>query len=177
MPRPVIIVDFDPRWPELYEEEKRRLLGAIGHKVAAMEHIGSTAVLGLGGKPIIDIMAGVHESDDADECVRLLQGLGYLDVTPQPEEPDWYYCLSRVCQVESAKLRNIHLHLVRFKSDHWEKHLLFRDFLRSHPDTAQEYSELKKRLAAKYGSDRVGYTEAKTSFIESIVAQAHRRTL
>jgi len=144
----------------------------IGHKVAAIEHIGSTAVSGLGGKPIIDIMAGVGQSADADECVPLLKDLGYIDVTPQPEEQDWYYCLSKACQEEGVKLCNYHLHLVRFASDHWEKHLLFRDFLRAHPEVAHRYFVLKKRLAEKHGSDRVGYTDAKTSFIEPIVAQA-----
>ena len=174
MPRPVIIVDYDPRSPALYQEEKSRILKAIGHKVAAIEHIGSTAVSGLGGKPIIDIMAGVGQSADADECVLLLKDLGYIDVTPEPEEQDWYYCLSKACQVEGVKLRSYHLHLVRFASDHWEKHLLFRDFLRAHPEAAHRYFVLKKRLAEKHGSDRVGYTDAKTSFIEPIVAQARQ---
>jgi len=167
-------VDYDPRWPILYEEEKRFILDAVGHKVIAIEHSGSTAVLGLGGKPIIDMMAGVLRSVDADECVPLLEDLGYVDVTPQPEEPDWYYCLGKVCQAEDAELKSYHLHLVMFASDHWEKHLLFRDFLRTHRETAQQYFALKKKLAEKYGADRVGHTDAKTSFIESIVAQARR---
>jgi GrpB-like predicted nucleotidyltransferase (UPF0157 family) len=177
MPRPVIIVDYDPHWPILYEQEKSRILKLIGHKASTIEHVGSTAVPGLGGKPIVDIMAGVHNSADAEECVPLLQNLGYVDVAPQPDEPDWYYCLGKTCQVEDVRLSNYHLHLVRFTSYHWEKHLLFRDFLRAHPDAAQQYFRLKKRLAAKHGSDRIGYTEAKTSFIETIVAQARKRLL
>ena len=86
---------YDPRWPILCEEEKRRILGAIGHKVLAIEHIGSTAVPGLGAKPIIDIMAGVHQAADAEECLPLLQSLGYNDVTLQPGNPEWYYCLGK----------------------------------------------------------------------------------
>ena len=57
MANPVIIVDYSPRWPILYEEEKIKILGVIGHKVVEIEHIGSTAVPGLVAKPIIDIMA------------------------------------------------------------------------------------------------------------------------
>lgn len=159
----------------MYEEEKRRILGAIGHEVIAIEHVGSTAVPGLGGKPIIDIMVGVYQSNDADECVPLLQDLDYKNLTPQPEEPDWYYCLSKTYEGETVKLKNYHLHLVKFMSDHWKKHLLFRDFLRTHPDMAQRYYELKKKLAAKYGSNRIGYTDAKTSFIESVIAEAYQR--
>ena len=173
MPHPVIIADYDPQWPILYEKEKRRILEAIGHKaedkVEAVEHIGSTAVPGLGAKPIIDIIVGVHQSIDAEECVPLLRDIGYKDVTPQPEEPDWYYCLGK-----GPNSATYHLHLVKFMSDFWERHLLFRDFLRAHPEIARQYYELKKRLAAKYGSDRMGYIDAKTSFIESVVTQARQ---
>lgn len=175
MSRPVTIVDYDSRWPILYEEEKRRILEAVGHKASAIEHIGSTAVPGLGGKPIIDMMAGVHQSTEADECVPLLRDLGYRDVTPEPDEPDWHYCLSKPYQGETAKLENFHLHFVKFMSDHWKRHLFFRDFLRTHPDVAKQYYKLKKKLATKYGSNRIGYTEAKTSFIESITAQDRQR--
>jgi len=169
---PVIIVDYDPRWSVLYEEEKHRILSTIGHKAQAIEHIGSTAILDVGSKPIIDMMAGVLHSTDAQECVLLLQDLDYGDVTPQPGDPDWYYCLGKTHRGGATSLQNYHLHLVRFESDHWKKHLLFRDFLRAHPDVAQQYYELKKKLAAKYGSDRDGYTDAKTSFIESVLNRA-----
>ena len=178
MPRRIVIIDYDPRWPILYEEEQRLILKAIGHKVVAIEHIGSTAVPNLGSKPIIDIMAGVLNSADAEECVALLQDLDYTDVAPQPGDPDWFYCLGKTYRGEAASLQNYHLHLVRFLSDDWKKHLLFRDFLRDHPDVAQQYYELKKNLAAKYGLDRVGYNAAKTSFIESVIIRARtgRRT-
>jgi len=172
MSRPVRIADHCSKWMRLYEEEKHRILEVIGQKAVAIEHIGSTAVPGLGGKPIIDIMAGVHQCTHADECISLLQGLGYGNVTPEPDEPDWYYCLSKAYQGGARPLKNYHLHLVKFKSDHWKKHLVFRDYLRAHPEVAKEYFELKKALADKYGSDREGYTEAKTSFIKSVVLKA-----
>ncbi len=66
--------------------------------------------------------------------------------------------------------------MVEVKSDFWKKHLLFRDYLRTHPETAQKYYELKKKLAKKYTFDRDSYTEAKTPFIESIVAKATTET-
>jgi GrpB-like predicted nucleotidyltransferase (UPF0157 family) len=171
-----VIVDYDPRWPVLFEEERRRVLGAIRHKVLALEHIGSTAVPGLGAKPIVDMMAGVRDSADADECVGLLQPLGYDDVTPEPGNPEWFYCLGTRAPGQGEG-EYIHLHLVKHVSDHWVRHLLFRDYLRTHPETAQRYFELKKRFAAQYGADRQGYTDAKTRFIESVVAQARREGL
>ena len=171
MSRPVILVDYDIQWPIQYEEEKRRVFRAIGDKVAAIEHIGSTSVSGLGSKPIIDIMVGVLRSSEADECLLLLEPLGYSDVTLEPEELDWYYCLGKTSRDGMPSLLNYHLHLVRFLSNHWKKHLLFRDYLRSHSDVAKQYNELKKEMAVKYGSDRIGYTNAKASFIESVIAR------
>jgi GrpB-like predicted nucleotidyltransferase (UPF0157 family) len=170
MSRPVVIVDYDPHWPTLYEEEKRRILGVIGHKVLSIEHISSTSVPGLGTKPIVDIMACVRGPADADDCIPLLRDIGYTDVTPQEGTPDWYYCLGK--DVHST---GYHLHLMRFMSDFSVKHILFRDFLRTHPSVAQQYYELKEELAARYGSDRVAYTESKTAFIESVIVQARQQ--
>jgi len=65
--------------------------------------------------------------------------------------------------------------MVKFLSDYWMRHLLFRDFLQTHPDKAQQYYVLKKELAIKYGSDREGYTDTKTAFIKSIIDQTLRK--
>jgi GrpB-like predicted nucleotidyltransferase (UPF0157 family) len=41
MKRPIVIPNYDPQWPALYEEEKTQIPGAIGDKVVATEHVGS----------------------------------------------------------------------------------------------------------------------------------------
>jgi len=171
MPGSVIIVNYDPNWPILYEKEKKQILEAVGNKILAIEHIGSTAVPGLGAKPIIDIMAGVRQKTEADECLIPLQKIGYIDVTPEPDNSEWFYCLGK--EPHSV---GCHLHLVKFPSNHWKKQLVFRDYLRSHPNVAEKYYGLKKELSEKYGSDRIGYTEAKTAFIEKVILLAHQQT-
>jgi len=168
LPR-VNIVDYDPQWPLLFQEEKRIVLEATGNKVLAVEHIGSTAVPGLGAKPIIDMMAGVRGAADADQCIALLRRIGYTSFTLEPEREravGHYYCCGK-----GPHSIGYHLHLLRFKSREWQRHLLFRDYLRTHPEIAQQYYKLKKELATQYRSDRDGYTEAKTSFIESVIAK------
>ena len=65
-----------------------------------------------------------------------------------------------------------HVHLVEQGCEFWERHLLFRDTLRARRDLVDQYSALKRELASRYGSDRVGYTEAKTPFIEAALAEA-----
>ncbi|MDH4208951.1 MAG: GrpB family protein, partial [Anaerolineae bacterium] len=72
--------------------------------------------------------------------------------------------------------RTFHLHMVELASEFWERHLLFRDWLRSHPEDAQEYDELKRGLADRFGRDREGYTEAKGPFIEAVVVRARATT-
>ncbi|MGH2402954.1 MAG: GrpB family protein, partial [bacterium] len=70
MMAPVVIHAYDPRWPRMFDEERTAIFGAIGDTAAAVEHIGSTAIPGLGAKPIIDIMVGVRRLADADRCSR-----------------------------------------------------------------------------------------------------------
>jgi GrpB-like predicted nucleotidyltransferase (UPF0157 family) len=164
----VVVVDYDPQWPSQYEEEKERILDVIGYVAVAIEHIGSTAVPGLGAKPIIDIMVAVARLADAERCIEPLQEIGYEYV---PEYND-LIPERRYFHKGPPGARTYHLHMVELTSEFWERHLLFRDSLRVHPEEAQRYDQLKKDLAAKFGSDRDGYTEAKTSFIESVIAKA-----
>lgn len=167
-----MIVDYNPRWPLIYEEEKKHILAVAGHKIIDVEHIGSTAVVNLGAKPIVDIMAGVEGISDADEVLLLLRSIGYKDVKQQLGDSEWYYCLSKVIHEQEVRLQNFHLHLMKFRSETWERHIIFRDFLRNHSEVAQKYDKLKRLLAAKYCTDRESYTKAKTDFIISVVCQA-----
>jgi len=169
MSRPVEIIDYDPQWPLLYEKEKRLILDVIGHIVVRIEHIGSTAVLGLGAKPTIDIMVAVNHLKDAERCIEPLQRIGY-EYQPKHEVsmPERRFFRKG----HPPKEQHYHLHMVELTSDFWKRHVSFRDYLRTHPKVAQEYCELKKALADKYGSDRESYNEAKTSFIESVLAKA-----
>jgi GrpB-like predicted nucleotidyltransferase (UPF0157 family) len=164
--RPVRIVEYDSRWPLIFEEEKKVVFGALGHRVSVVEHFGSTSVPGLGGKNIVDMMAGIGSREEADKCQALLSDVGYDDVTPEPGEVDWFYCLGKRHPVVY-----FHLHLVLYPSERWRRQILFRDVLRVSPDIAAIYYELKKRLADEIGRDRQAYTDAKTSFIESVLKE------
>ncbi len=169
---PVVIVNHDKRWPAIYEEEKLRILDVAGNRICGIEHIGSTAVLGLEAKPIVDIMAGVNSLSDAESLLPLLKNIGYEDAIRQHENPEWYYCLRKTIHGEEIWLQNFHLHLMKFNSETWKKHILFRDFLRSHPEHAVKYARLKRKLAAQHSADREGYTNAKAEFIVNVLDQA-----
>ncbi len=167
----VVIVEYDPAWPRIYEEESARVREAAAGSILAVEHVGSTAVPGLAAKPIVDITAGVAGREAAELCLEPLAAVGYDDVTPQPpEEKEWYYCLGR----HPAEGRGYHVHLMQYPSSFWDKLLLFRNYLRAHADAAREYEQLKRELAARFGADRLGYAEAKADFVEKALAQARR---
>ena len=166
MRRSIVIDDYNSQWPVLYEEEKARLLRTIGNKVVAIEHVGSTAVPGLGAKPIVDIMVGVSRLADADQCIDPLQTIGYKYVP----EYEVFIPERRYFRKGIPEARTHHLHMVELTSDFWERELLFRDFLRTHPEVAHEYYQLKKELASQHDSD--SYADAKPPFIESVIARA-----
>ena len=169
MKRPVRIVDYNSQWSILFEKEKCLVLSVIGQYVVGIEHIGSTAVAGLGAKPIIDIMIAVYSLSEADKCIEALERVGYKYVSEhEVSMPERRY----FNKGKPPKEQHYHIHMVDVTSDFWKRHLLFRDYLRKHPEIAHEYFKMKKRLAAEYGSDREGYTGAKTSFIEKVVAKA-----
>jgi len=167
VPGRITVVAYNPEWPRSYEEEKERILDAIGEHVKSIEHIGSTSVPGLGAKPILDIIAGLDSQEIADRCLPALAAIGYDDVTPEPTDDDWYYCLGK-----GPHSPGVHLHLVKHGSGFWMRHIMFRDYLRTHPDTAKEYFELKLRLVEKYADMREVYTESKTDFIENVLENA-----
>ena len=163
---PVEIAEYDPAWPALFERERDMIAGALGDLMVAIEHVGSTAVPGLGAKPVIDIMIGVRNLTDGERCVGPLEGLGY-------EYKGEYGIPGRLYFRRLTKGGRSHqIHMVEHESDFWERLLLFRDYLREHPGEARAYYELKVRLAAQFRTDREGYTEAKTEFIQAAQAKA-----
>ncbi len=167
---PVVLVPYDPEWPARYAEAKTDIQRVLGDRALAVEHVGSTAVPGLLSKPIIDILVGVRRLADAAACIGPLAEIGY-EYQPDAEAdiPE-----RRYFDRGPPGGRTHHLHMVEFAREFWMRHILFRDFLRAHPDRAREYAELKRRLAAEFTSDREAYTDGKADFVRRTVADARR---
>lgn len=165
---PIEIVKYDPVWPRLYEEEAKFLRERFGPEaIVRIEHYGSTAVPGLAAKPVIDILVEITSFEAAErEIVPVLDNLGYRH--------DWYKDhLAFFKGYFSDNPVKYHLHMAPGDHRLWEG-LLFRDYLRTHPETAKEYEELKYRLAEEHHFDREAYTDAKTAFVLEITARAKR---
>jgi GrpB-like predicted nucleotidyltransferase (UPF0157 family) len=74
----IVVSDYDPNWPTLFEQERTRIKNALGSFALAIEHMGSTAVPGLPSKPIIDLLVGVPSLEEARErCIEPIEALGW----------------------------------------------------------------------------------------------------
>jgi GrpB-like predicted nucleotidyltransferase (UPF0157 family) len=160
--------DYDPRWPVMFDEESERLRDIFGAAVT-IEHIGSTSVPGLPAKPIIDLLVGIRSLTEAKVIyVEPLAALGYTYI---PEYESWL-------PAELFFRKGIpgpwthHVHVMKPSNPRWQDHLLFRDYLRSHPETASAYGGLKKSLAASFGNDIAGFRNGKHQFVTAVVAKA-----
>jgi GrpB-like predicted nucleotidyltransferase (UPF0157 family) len=159
----VVVVEYDPWWPARFDEEKSRIEEVLGSRAIAIEHVGSTAVPGLGAKPIIDIMVGVPDLGGAFAgCSAALQGIGYLYVPRRLPDRHFFHR-------GPWGARTHHLHLTEFGGAMWERYLLFRDYLRTHPDVARQYFEFKRQVAARPNIDRPAYNAAKRPFIDGVI--------
>lgn len=168
----VTVVDYSPVWPGLFAEEKRLLETALGKDAALIEHVGSTSVVGLAAKPIIDIMIGLHDFSVADSLVSKITGLGY-EYIPKYEDVMPY----RRFFVRRSNGVNTHqIHMVGVGGEFWERHLLFRDFLRENPARAGEYAALKRSLAELEWKDTNEYADAKTAFIKAVEMEARKQS-
>lgn len=167
----VIIVEYDPLWPVLFEQEATRLRQILAQKlIVCIEHFGSTAVPGLAAKPIIDLLVGVNSLTLAKQvAVSQLEALGYSYWSDNPDPRRMFF----VKGLPSNGLRTHHIHMVEPNSELWER-LLFRDYLRNHPDEAQRYAYLKRDLAQRFATDREAYTGAKAEYVQSVMQKARQ---
>jgi GrpB-like predicted nucleotidyltransferase (UPF0157 family) len=162
----IVIVPYDPSWPNEFELEAALVRTALGQSGIAAEHVGSTAVVGLAAKPIIDLMIGVRGLGEARSKVGALEALGYRYM------PEFEAQIPERLFFQRGEPRTHHVHLAEITSTFWQRQLLFRDYLRGHPDVARDYQALKEDLAARFGHAREAYTQAKTAFIETVLEQA-----
>jgi GrpB-like predicted nucleotidyltransferase (UPF0157 family) len=169
---PIPLVPYDTNWPTLFEQERQRLAVLLGAFNAKMAHIGSTAIEGMIAKPTIDMMIGVEGFERSPECVANLQQSGYTYAPEfEKETPDRRLLFRN----DGAGRRTHQMHVVAFGELFWKRHLVFRDYLRAHPQVAADYAALKQRLAIEFAGNPVGYTRAKSPFTYGVTSRAAKQ--
>ena len=165
------IVEPDPRWPEMFLVEAARLRRALDPAlVIDIDHFGSTAIPGLAAKPIIDILITAHSIVAAAAAIKPLLTLGYVFWEDNPRKDRMFFVKG---MPPHGQRRTHHVHIME-PGDELQRQLLFRDYLRAHPDEAQRYAALKRDLAQRHRHDREAYTSAKNDYVASITAKAQR---
>jgi GrpB-like predicted nucleotidyltransferase (UPF0157 family) len=165
----VHLAPYDPAWPAHFAQLETGIREALGDAVVLLEHVGSTSVPGLPAKPIIDMVLAVADSRDEPAYVKPLEEIGYR---LRIREPDWYeHRLLKSPDIEG------HLHVFSAGCEEIERMLLFRDWLRDHPDERALYAARKRDLAARTWKYRQNYADAKSDVVLEILARArHDRT-
>jgi GrpB-like predicted nucleotidyltransferase (UPF0157 family) len=166
----VIVVPYNPSWPELFAQEKEALLPLFTGTPVQIEHIGGTAIPHLSGEPVIDILLGVLELEQAEKQISALGKLGYQPISAsESQNPE-----QRIFAKVTAGRHTYHLYVVGIRGEYWRHYLLLRDYLMAHEKLIREYGELKVQQAGQFKNDRHAYTEAKSRFIRRILSEAEQ---
>jgi GrpB-like predicted nucleotidyltransferase (UPF0157 family) len=165
MPNPLVIKAYDPQWPILFEELRVKFSELLGNMVSAIEHIGSTSVPGLAAKPIIDLDVLLASAAYLPETIRRLATLGY-------EHEGDLGIAGREAFRTPRSLCAHHLYVCLPNYEEFRRHILLRNYLRSHPAEVSAYNNLKWELFARFANDRAAYIQGKADFVTQLVQRA-----
>lgn len=160
------MVPYDPEWPRRFDAERWLLEDVLALWLeGGIHHIGSTAVPGLAAKPILDMMAGVRDLEEARAAYEPLAEHGWVY---EPHRPGIAHHFAR----RSPAGDTTHgLHLTEPASDLWRERLVFRDALRDDPELAADYERLKRDLAREYADEGSAYVQGKRPFVADVLAR------
>lgn len=164
--RKIRVVPYDPQWPQKFVAEAAVLRRILGDEIVAMHHVGSTAVPGLKAKPIIDILVEVRDITRIEAYNEAMRAHGY--------EPMGDYGLPgrRYFPKDVDGERVVHAHVWQVGNSEIERHLVFRDYLRTHPEEAAAYAAVKEELAQRFPDNSTAYVAGKDSFVKAMQQRA-----
>ena len=159
----VVVLPYDRTWKSDFEEIKREIEGAVGDLMIGIEHVGSTSVEGMSAKPIIDIDVIIQDYAAFDAVVRGLEAIGYIhegDLGIKDREAFKY--------ANKPHLRQHHLYVCPQQSEELHRHITFRDFLASNPESVKKYSAVKEKAAQLFPDNIEKYIAYKSPCIEEL---------
>ncbi|MEI5994529.1 GrpB family protein [Candidatus Enterococcus mansonii] len=161
MERKVEVVGAKKEWKDQFKQMKEQLDAVFTDELIAIHHIGSTAIEGIYAKPILDILVVVNDIEKVAHYQPAMQRLGYECLGENGISKRRFF-------IKGATYRSHHVHVFQKGNPEIERHLNFRDYLNHHSKEAQEYSQLKVKLAKKFPYDIQSYIEGKDAFIKEI---------
>lgn len=160
----VKLLPYQKQWHDEFTKEKNFLLKIFKIDID-IEHVGSIVVEGLLAKPIIDVIIGLTPNIQSESIYRILSENGYEDRGDDGSGGQLFV-------KGSENIRTHHLHIIEKDSELWKNYILFRDYLKSHKTSRDEYNALKQKLAIKFINNREEYTKGKADFIKKVLKQA-----
>lgn len=160
----VRLTDFSEDWSRMFQTEAQFLKTIFGDEIIRFEHFGSTSVQGMKAKPVIDMMCIVKDIEKVDLFNHKMSSFGY-DVAGE-----WGITGRRLFR-KGGENRTHHIHFYQIDNPQIERHLIFRDYLRSHPEEVIKYSRFKEKLVQRFDNTNE-YSPAKKTFVKEMEQQA-----
>jgi len=163
----VIDLQRNDDWEKAFLSEECRIQSALDGVALHVHHIGSTAIPGIAAKPVIDIVLEVSSINELENTDQDLVGLGYESLGEHGLSGRRFY-------QKGDNQRTHHIHA--YESGHPDifRHLVFRDYLRTHKDKAAHYERVKIEAARKFRESPEDYAEAKSQTIQLLENEAMR---
>jgi GrpB-like predicted nucleotidyltransferase (UPF0157 family) len=155
---------YNKKFAAIFQKQREKLIKLLGNQ--EIHHIGSTAVPGLGGKGIIDIMIALKDWKDGKGAIEKLKTIGFTHIHPKDKGRIF------ISQPGETKYGGIHIHLVKKGGKEYRNLLFFRDYLREHKKEAKEYDFQKMQLLNKAKGNRAIYKKLKVGYIKNILKHA-----
>ena len=159
--------DYREDYKDIYEKEKEILLDIYKDKIKKIDHVGSTSIIGIKSKPIIDILI---QTDDLDDFKSFTESKVENDTYTVKKEPTMGgdYLIRKE---EDGKVKAF-IHVYKTGDMNGVTSIMFRDYLNSHEEERKRYEDLKMELYEKYKDDRHSYTYGKDEYIKGVIAKA-----
>lgn len=158
----ITVAPYDTNWPNLFHQESEKLHSVLGDQLVDIHHIGSTAIPGIWAKPVIDIIPVVKDIASVDRYNPAMKAAGYIPMG------EYGIPFRRYFQKDKDGFRTHNIHVFEHGNLEIERHLAFRDYMRSHPKEAEAYSVLKQQLAVQFPNDIRAYCDGKDHLIRQI---------
>lgn len=164
----VELEEYKPAWKEEYNTEKELLESVLKDRIIEIHHIGSTSIVGLKSKPVIDILLVINSLSTISEIEELLKKYDYQNRGQQGVSDRYFFAKG------SEDARTHYIHFTEPKSETYYNQIYFKKYLEDHPEYIDKYSKLKEELTEKYADERAKYTQGKSDFIKNIMDLAKK---
>lgn len=160
------VLPYQESWKNDLQRIKKQLAPIFGEIAISIEHVGSTAVAGMSGKPTIDILVIVTSLQEVDYLNASMKKLGYVALGNYVDEN------GRLFALEENGERLVNVHCFENNHPHVRQLIVMRDFLQTHLDESEKYAQLKMDLYEKYPNDYVAYRTVKDPYLKEMQKRA-----